>query len=251
MPSWNADQYLRFAEERTRPCSDLVSAISVRNVRHVIDLGCGPGNSTTVLAHRWPDAEVIGLDNSTAMIQTARAEQPNRTWIVRDIASWAEEEKEHFDVVFSNAALQWVENHPRLFPNLLERVSPGGVLAIQIPADFNAVPHRLMRELAPSNAQIKEWHSHHPAFYYDVLSPRAASVNVWETIYQHVLPNADAIVEWYKGTGMRPFLEACKTDSEREEFLAEYTKRIRVAFPSQPDGKVLFPFRRLFAIASK
>jgi trans-aconitate 2-methyltransferase len=98
---------------------------------------------------------------------------------------------------------------------------------------------------------VKEWHSHDPAFYYDVLSPRAESVNVWETIYQHVLPNADAIVEWYKGTGMRPFLEACKTDSEREEFLGEYTKRIRSAFPPQPDGKVLFPFRRLFVIASK
>jgi len=250
MPTWNADQYLKFAEERTRPCRDLVAAISERSVRCIIDLGCGPGNSTTVLADRWPDAEIIGLDNSTAMIQAARSEQPNRTWIVRHIAEWAGEAKQQFDVVFSNAALHWVDDHARIFPQLVERVAPGGVLAIQIPADFNAVPHRLMRELS-SNARVKGWHSHDPAFYYDVLSPHAASVDVWETIYQHVLPNADAIVEWYKGTGMRPFLEAFESDNERKEFLSEYTKRIREAFPPQPDGKVLLPFRRLFVIASK
>src|SRR5262245_51410206 len=189
MPTWNADQYLKFAEERTRPCRDLVAAISLRSVRRIIDLGCGPGNSTTVLADRWPDAEIIGLDNSTAMIQTARSEQPNRTWIVRDIAQWAAEANEQFDVVFSNAAVHWVDNHTRVFPQLAQRVAPGGVLAIQIPVDSNAVPHRLMRELTPPNVRVKEWRSHDPAFYYDVLSPHMASVDVWETIYQHVVPN--------------------------------------------------------------
>jgi trans-aconitate 2-methyltransferase len=249
MPSWNAGQYLKFAEERTRPCRDLVAAISISGARRVVDLGCGPGNSTTVLAHRWPDAEIVGVDSSTAMIETARSEQPSRTWILRDISDWAAEAKEQFDVVFSNAALHWVENHLRLFPQLFDRVAPGGAMAIQIPADFNALPHRLMRELVSANTQVKEWHSHNPAFYYDALSPHAARVDVWETIYQHVLPNADAIVEWYKGTGMRPFLEACESERKREEFLAEYTSRIRIAFPAQPDGKVLFPFRRLFVIA--
>jgi trans-aconitate 2-methyltransferase len=249
MPTWNADQYLKFAGERTRPCRDLVAAIAISNVRRIIDLGCGPGNSTSVLAARWPDAEIVGLDNSASMIQAARAEQPNRTWIVRDIAQWAATKGEPVDVVFSNAALHWIENHERLFPKLLEHVSPGGVLAAQLPADLNATPHRLMRELAPPNASVKQWRTHDPDFYYDVLSPHAELVDIWETVYQHVLPNAEAIVEWYKGTGLRPYLEAFKTDDERNNFLAEYLTRIKSAFTPRPDGKVLLPFRRLFVIA--
>ncbi len=251
MPTWNADQYLKFAEQRTRPCRDLVAAISASKIRRAIDLGCGPGNSTRVLAERWPDAEIFGLDNSISMIQTARSEQPQRVWIVRDISDWADKETAQFDLVFSNAALQWVENHAWLYPKLLEHVAPGGMLAIQIPADFNALPHRVMRELAPSNAHVKEWYSHDPGFYYDVLAPHAENVDVWETIYQHVMPDADAIVEWYKGSGMRPFLEAFETDAGREQFVAEYTKRIGAAYTPRPDGKVLFPFRRLFLIARR
>jgi trans-aconitate 2-methyltransferase len=153
--------------------------------------------------------------------------------------------------VFSNAAMHWVENHAALYPKLLGHVRPGGVLATQIPADFNAIPHQLMRELAPASVRVKEWHSHDPAFYYDVLSPHASKVDIFEIIYQHVMPNADAIVEWYKGTGMRPFLEALSTDTARQEFIDQYTLRIRAAFPRRPDGTVLFPFRRLFLIASQ
>jgi trans-aconitate 2-methyltransferase len=251
MPTWNAAQYLKFAEERTRPCKDLANAINISDARRVIDLGCGPGNSTQVLAERWPDAEIVGLDNSSSMIEVARTEQPQRTWILGDISEWASTTKEQFDVVFSNAAMQWVDNHPVLYPKLLQRVRPGGVLATQIPADFNAIPHQLMRKLAPANVHVKEWHSHEPAFYYDVLSPHASTIDVFEMIYQQVMPNADAIVEWYKGTGMRPFLEALPTDIARQEFLEQYTLRIRDAFPKRPDGKVLFPFRRLFVVASR
>jgi trans-aconitate 2-methyltransferase len=121
---------------------------------------------------------------------------------------------------------------------------------VQIPADFDALPHRIMRELAPSGVQVKEWHSHEPAFYYDLLAPRAACVDVWQIEYQHVMPNADAIVEWYKGTGLRPFLEALETDAARDQFIAEYRSRIRAAYPPRTDGKVLFPFRRLFVIVT-
>src|SRR5262249_10524460 len=187
MPAWNPDQYLKFTDDRTRPCGDLVAAVTVRNVRRVIDLGCGPGNSTAVLAERWPDAEIIGLDNSISMIDAARTEQPHRKWIAGDITQWTTNEREQFDVVCSNAALQWVGNHEWLFPELLERTTPGGGLAVQIPADFNAVPHRLMRELAPANVPVKSWYSHEPSFYYDLLAPRAARVDIWEAIYQHVL----------------------------------------------------------------
>jgi trans-aconitate 2-methyltransferase len=249
MPTWNADQYLKFADERTRPCRDLVAAIAVPKVQRVIDLGCGPGNSTNVLAARWPEAEIIGLDNAASMIQVARTERPDRTWIRSDISEWAAAEGESFDVVFSNAALHWIENHEWLFPKLLGHVRPGGVLAAQVPSDFNAPPHRIMRELAPANLSVKQWHSHDPGFYYDALAPHAELVDIWETVYQHVLPNAEAIVEWYKGTGMRPYLDALETEHERNEFIAEYKARIQSVFPPRPDGNVLFPFRRLFVVA--
>jgi len=249
MPTWNAGQYLKFAEERTRPCRDLASAIRLGDVRRIIDLGCGPGNSTAVLAERWPSAEIAGVDSSIAMIDTARREQSHRRWLVSDILEWAQSERERFDIVFSNAALHWIDEHHRLFPKLFERVRSGGVLAIQIPADFNALPHQLMGELAPQDVHVKEWHSHPPEFYYDLLAPLAADVNVWETIYQHVVPDADAIVEWYKGSGLRPFMEAFAGEAGRKNFIENYSARIRTAFPPREDGRVLFPFRRLFLIA--
>lgn len=251
MPTWNADQYLKFNEERTRPCRDLVNAIALESVRQAVDLGCGPGNSARVLAARWPNAEITGLDSSTEMIEVAREDHAERRWILGDISEWAVTESARFDLVFSNAALQWVEDHVTLYPKLCNRVAPMGCLAVQIPADFNALPHRIMRELAPANVQVREWHSHEASFYYDVLAPHAESVDVWETEYQHVMPTADAIVEWYKGSGMRPFLEALRTDTARNRFLAEYTDRIRSAYPASADGKVLFPFRRLFVIARR
>ena len=250
MPSWNPEQYLKFADERTRPCRDLAAAIALPQVRRLVDLGCGPGNSTSVLTERWPDAEITGLDNATSMIDVARKAQPQHRWIVTDIAEWAANEREQFDLVFSNAALQWVPDHELVYPRLLERVGPGGALAVQVPAGFNALPHRLMRELTPPDVRVRQWHTHEPAFYYRVLAPHAESVDIWQTEYQHVMPNADAIVEWYKGTGMRPFLEAMAAD-QRQEFVREYTDRIRDAYRPQPDGKVLFPFLRLFLVAYK
>jgi len=250
MPSWNADQYLKFADERTRPCRDLLAAIDLPSVHQLIDLGCGPGNSTTALADRWPGAEITGLDNASSMIGVAENAQPQHRWMVREIAEWAMNERDQFDLVFSNAALQWVPDHASLYPRLIDRVRPGGALAVQIPANSDALPHRLMRELAPSGLRVREWHAHDHAFYYDILAARAGRVDIWQTEYQHVMPNADAIVEWYKGSGMRPFLEAMALD-QREKFLREYTDRIREAYRVRPDGKVLFPFLRLFVVAYK
>src|SRR5215467_1634916 len=135
MPSWNADQYLKFADERTRPCRDLLAAIDLPSVHQLIDLGCGPGNSTTALADRWPGAEITGLDNASSMIGVAENAQPQHRWMVREIAEWAMNERDQFDLVFSNAALQWVPDHASLYPRLIDRVRPGGALAVQIPAN--------------------------------------------------------------------------------------------------------------------
>ncbi len=247
MVNWNAGQYLKFADERTRPCYDLVARIAVAEPRRVIDLGCGPGNSTLVLAERWPSAEITGLDNASSMIDVARRELPQYRWEVRDIADWANNAKEQFDIVFSNAALHWVPDHAALYPKLLERTS--GALAVQVPGNFNSRPQQLMRELMPPDVHVKSWYSHEPAFYYDLLAPLAARLDIWEIEYQHIMANAEAIVEWYKGTGLRPYLQALPNEEARERYLAEYLKAIQAAFPPRPDGKVLFPFRRLFVIA--
>ena len=252
MPAWSAAQYLKFGDERTRPSRDLVARIEVAQPARVIDLGCGPGNSTEVLAERWPAAEITGLDNSRRMIEAARAAHPERRWLEADVAAWAAEEGgATFDVVFSNAALQWLPDHASLLPRLMRRVAPGGALAFQMPA-HDAPAHCLMRSLAEARAlRVADWHSHDPAFYYDVLAAGCARVDLWETEYQHVMAGAEGIVEWYRGTGLRPFLDALGTDVERERFTVEFLEGMRQAYPKRADGRVLFPFRRVFAIACR
>ena len=257
MPNWDADQYLRFAEERTRPCRDLVARIEVATPRQVIDLGCGPGNSTQVLADRWPDAQLTGLDSSAEMIEAACGAAPARNWVIGDIASWNAGANSPFDVVFSNAALQWVSDHATIYPHLLAQVAPCGALAVQVPNNIDAPAHAIARDLATFAAWrghfpaqgVREWHVHDSGFYYDLLAPRASRVDLWETEYLHVLPAAEAIVEWYKGTGLRPFLEALASPDLRQQFTAAYQEAIRVVYPPRASGRVLFPFRRLFLIA--
>jgi trans-aconitate 2-methyltransferase len=259
MCGWNPNQYLKFAAERTQPCRDLAARIALSKPRRVIDLGCGPGNSTAVLRDRWPDAEFTGLDSSAEMIERARRGYPRQRWIAGDIAEWAAGSDGPFDVVFSNAAMQWVEDHAAVYPQLLSRVAPGGVLAIQIPGNIDALPHRLMREVAASPqwsgsfppGKVREWHHHEMEFYYDTLAPAAARLDLWATEYLHILPDVEAIVEWYRGTGLRPFLEVLETDAERQRFAADYLASLRPHFPPRAAGGVLFPFRRIFLIAYK
>jgi trans-aconitate 2-methyltransferase len=251
MPSWKPDQYLKFAAERTQPCRDLAARVAIQNPRRVIDLGCGPGNSTEVLAARWPNSELTGLDSSADMIAKARGVHPEWRWCAGDIAEWTNGE-DSFDVVFSNAAMQLVPDHPGVFPRLLTRVTPGGALAVQMPGNHDAEAHRLMRAVAtrfPATENVREWFTHGIDFYYDSVAPLAARVDLWSTEYIHVMEGPEDVVEWYKGTGMRPFLDALPTDTERERFPAGYLAAIREAYPTRDDGRVLFPFRRLFIVA--
>jgi trans-aconitate 2-methyltransferase len=175
MPSWDAREYIEFADERTRPCQDLIHRI-VLSPRRIVDLGCGPGNSTTALIGRWPDAEVLGLDSSPNMIAAARKLRPQCQWSEGDIATWTPVHA--LDLVFSDAALHWVPNHPKVFPQLLQQVAPGSTLAVQVPANFDAPAHRSMRELAYSArwqkrfpGRVREWFVQEPAFYYDLVAP--------------------------------------------------------------------------------
>ena len=194
-------------KERSQPCRDLAARVEVSSPGKIIDLGCGPGNSTAILADRWPMAVCLGLDSSQAMIQAARKQRAAGQWIVGDIAAWAQGDSEPFDVVFSNAALQWVDDHAVLMPRLLKHVSPGGALAVQMPGNFDVPAHCAMRELAATAAwrkhlppgAVREWHVHDLPFYYDTLAPDAARLDLWETEYLHVMMGARRLCNGIRG----------------------------------------------------
>ena len=256
MPSWSPDQYLHFAEERTRPCRELAARIALDAPRRIVDLGCGPGNSTEVLAMRFPGAALTGLDSSPAMIETARKSAVPAQWILGDITGFAAEASEPADLIFSNAAYHWVPDHAGLLPQLMAHLTPGGVLAFQVPANPQAPAHVAARQLAASppwqsrfTGPVHEWAILSPEAYYDILAPLAARIDLWLTDYFQVMPDVAAIAEWYKGSGLRPYLDALPDDAARTGFLADYLTLLTRAVPVRPDGRVLFPFRRLFVIA--
>jgi len=222
--------------------------------KRIVDLGCGPGNSTAVLAARWPGAEIMGIDSSPEMIAAAGKEMPTGRWGVGDISSWKAEQP--VDLVFSNAALQWVPDHAGLYPRLLAQVAEGGALAVQVPINLHAPAHQAMRQLAAGPGwrsyfpqRVREWHVFPTEAYYDFVAKQATRVDMWETEYLHVLAGPEAIVEWYQGTGLRPFLDMLPGEEERGRFLKEYGEMLRPLYPARPDGRVLFPFKRLFLIA--
>jgi trans-aconitate 2-methyltransferase len=259
MASWNPTQYGAFLDWRTRPSRDLAQRINLTAPRKIIDLGCGPGNSTSVCAERWPEASILGLDSSPEMIATARATQPDRCWVVGDIGEWVlqlSKPEEEVDLIFSSAALQWVHDHGTVFPRLLEKLSPGGVLAVQMPA-YDAVPNQTMREMAASerwrkwfpDGRAREWRSHPLEFYYAALARTAKTLDLWATEYLQVMPDVDGIVEWYKSTGLRPYLDYIESDEQRREFLNEFQSRLEAFYPTSQAGGVPFLFRRLFIIA--
>jgi trans-aconitate 2-methyltransferase len=250
VPDWSAAQYLKFADQRTRPAADLLARIALAAPARVVDLGCGPGNSTSLLAARWPGARLSGLDNAPDMLATARRAHPTIDWIETDLSTW--QPPERYDVVFSNAALQWVPDHARLFPRLLTTVAPGGVLAVQMPRAAGKA-QSVMREIAAGGpwagklagqgrAQV-----HAPSVYYELLARVARRIDLWETEYHQVMADTAAIAEWLKGSGLRSFLPRL-SDDERAQFLARYQAALDAAYPRQSDGRVIFPFRRLFMI---
>lgn len=254
MSSWSPSEYMRFGDERTRPSVDLAARVALDAPARIIDLGCGPGNSTRVLRARWPQARVIGLDSSSDMIEAARADEPDGEWAVASIEGWSADEP--FDVVFSNAALQWIPDHGPLVERLFGSVADGGALAFQIPSATYATVRTLIDQVAldgpwaPRMAgPLGELTMEAPGLYYDHLAPLARSVDVWETEYVHVMDSAPAIVDWIASTGLRPFLAALGSEGEREAFLTDLHARVAQAYRSQRDGRVLFPFRRTFVVA--
>ncbi len=253
---WSAKQYTAFEDERTRPVRDLLAAVPGRAAA-AVDLGCGPGNSTELLLQRFPDAEVTGFDSSPDMIAAAQARLPQLRFRVADIATW--DAAGPFDAILANAVLQWLPDHAGLLPRLAAKLAPGGSLAVQMPDNLDEPAHRLMQEIAadgPWAAKLADAAGARealgtPGWYYGVLRPHCARVEVWRTTYHHPLAGgADAVVEWFKGSGLRPFLAPLDV-AERVDFLAEYRDRIADAYPSLPDGSLLLPFPRLFLVATR
>jgi len=254
--TWSAAQYLKFENERTRPVRDLVARIPLAHVETAADIGCGPGNSTEVLRERYPDAHIVGVDSSTDMIEAARKRLPDIAFDVADLREWRP--KEPLDVILANAVLQWIPDHEALFPALIAGLKPGGALAVQMPDNLEEPSHRLMGETAsdgPWAAKLKDAASartvrHLADWYFRLARAHAPHVDIWRTTYFHPLDGARAIVEWLKGTGLRPFLDPLE-EREREAFLARYEAAIAKAYPAEPDGTVLLPFPRLFIVAAR
>lgn len=250
---WDPAQYLKFADQRLRPAVELLNRIDVANPITIYDLGAGAGNVTRLLKSRWPQARVIGVDHSREMLARASKEAPEISWEQGDLASWAPPAPA--DLIYSNAALHWVGNHERLFPALFSALAPGGVLAVQMPHNFSAPSHTAMAEAVSSGhwrakleplfqpAPVAE-----PAFYFDLLAPRADEVDIWETEYLHVLTGEYPVKEWTKGTSLKPLLDALE-GAERSAFEVRYAELVAVAYPRRADGRTLFPFRRLFIVA--
>lgn len=255
---WDPKTYLTYADERTRPARDLLAGVTVTDPQRVVDLGCGTGTSTRLLAARWPGADVTGSDSSPEMIEAARAEDTKGIrYEVADAATW--EPSGRVDVLFSNALLQWVPGHVELLPRWLAAINPGGALAFQVPANFDAPHHALLREFAESPAwrdrlghiSNRREHVHTPAEYADALAAAGARPDVWETTYLHRLTGEDPVLTWTSGTALRPVLAALADDADATgQFLSEYGAAVRAAYPVGRDGTTTFPFRRIFAVAA-
>jgi trans-aconitate 2-methyltransferase len=251
---WSATQYLKFEDERTRPPRDLLAQVPLENARRAADLGCGPGNSTELLIARFPDTEVVGIDSSPDMLRQARARLPRCTFVEGDLATWMPEEGT--DLLFANAVFHWVPDHPKVLARLLGSLPPGGVLAVQMPDSTHEPGLRLAERVAASGpwsaaiAQAKAMRNDlpPPETYYDLLRPLCSHIDIWHTHYNHILANHAGVVEWFKGSGLRPFL-APLDDATAEAFTAAYTDEIKRAYPVRLDGKVMMKIPRLFILA--
>lgn len=254
--TWNADQYLKFASPRLRPALDLLARVPTdADPALAVDLGCGTGAITQLIAGRWPRAEVIGVDASADMLAREAPGGSRVRWVQGDIARWRAPVPP--GLVFSNAALHWLPDHAALFPALLAQLGPGGVLAVQMPRNFGAPSHTAIAD----TVRAGPWHERlaprlgpapvaDPGWYVDLLAPLAETLDVWETGYQQLLEGSDPVKEWTKGAWLAPFLQALPAQ-EAAAFEADYAARLRAAYPPMADGRTRFPFRRLFIVARR
>lgn len=251
---WDPDLYERFSDHRLRPARELLERIPIRAPQRVVDLGCGSGTSTRLLADRWPGARITGVDSSAEMLAAARATADAIDWVQDDIAAWRPAEQ--VDVIFSNAALHWLGGHGSLLPSLLRSLRPGGALAVQMPLSWHEPSHLAMRtalaDLGLGSARLRERLAEPPvaeaAFYHRLLSPTTTAVDIWTTRYLHDLRGSDPVLDWVAGSGLRPILDDLG-EGDRDRYLDEYRRRLAAAYPVDDRGVTLYPFPRLFIVA--
>jgi trans-aconitate 2-methyltransferase len=260
MASWDPAQYLKFGDHRLRPALDLLARVPAASPRLVVDLGCGTGNITALLAERWPKARVVGVDNAPAMLAKAKADVPGLAWVEADIGRWSPPEP--VDVLFTNATLQWLPDHRVLFPRLVAALAPGGVFACQIPRNYDSPAYRLRDAVAAEGPWASALAGLEglpavltPEAYHRLLVGHVGALDIWEAEYLHVLSGerlatSHPVVEWVKGTALRPYLDAL-AEPLRGRFLAAYTARVAEHYPPEADGTTLMPFRRLFIVARR
>ena len=251
--TWDPKTYLAFEAERTRPARELLARIAAMRPLRVADLGCGPGNSTALLAARWPDAELWGIDSSSEMLSAARASGVPARWLQADFTQWSAQIR--YDVLFSNATLQWIGDHEQLLPRLMQGLAEGGSLAVQMPRNFDEPSHTLIQSVARGKSWARCFEGvgaatplGSPEKYFAILEPYAAAIDLWETTYVQMLEGEDAVYRWMSGTSLRPFVQALR-EPERTEFLNDYRAALARSYPCRASGVTLFPFRRLFMVA--
>ncbi|MFK3689063.1 trans-aconitate 2-methyltransferase [Agrobacterium tumefaciens] len=253
---WSAQQYLKFENERTRPARDLLAQVPLERVLNGYDLGCGPGNSTELLTERYGVNVITGIDSDDDMLAKAVDRLPTTRFGKADLALWKPAQKA--DLLYANAVFQWIPDHLAVLSQLMDHLESGGVLAVQMPDNLQEPTHIAMHETGDegpwkdkfSDGRLRRKPLPAPTAYFDALSPKAARVDVWHTIYNHPMTDADSIVEWVKGTGLRPYLDAAGEEN-RDAFLADYKRRITAAYPAMADGRLLLRFPRLFIVAVK
>jgi trans-aconitate 2-methyltransferase len=252
---WSAAQYLKFEDERTRPSRDLLAQVPLDTPRRVADLGCGPGNSTELLIERFPGAEVIGVDSSPDMLRQARERLPRCKFVEADLSTWMPQPDT--DLLFGNAVFHWVPDHPNVLKRLLQALGPGGVLAVQMPDNENEPAFTVLEKViaaGPWTAAVAQTKGRQrkqllkPEQYYDLFRPLCSGIDVWHIHYNHLMDDHAGVVEWFKGSGLRPLL-APLDPAMRETFLSRYTDEISRAYPLRCDGKVMLKFPRLFIVA--
>lgn len=255
--AWDPEQYLAYGDLRMRAGLDLLARVPVDAPERVVDLGCGPGTLTLELARRWPNAEVAGVDTSEAMLADAVARDPDRrvSWMPGDLTSWTAAHR--VDVVYSNAALHWADDHPRVLTHWLGQLAPGGVLAFQVPDNFDEPSHTVVAEVVDDDTWRARLQPHlldHPVLpasrYHRLLAPLVDELDVWETTYWHALQGEDPVLDWVRGSVLRPLLPQLSGD-EQTRFLDRVATGLRAAYPADETGTTLFPFRRLFVVARR
>lgn len=253
---WNPELYLKYGKERIQPTIDLVSRIQFENPASIIDIGCGPGNSTQILVQRWPQAEITGVDNSPAMIEKAKNDFPQQEWKIVDAGKDVIHDK--YDIVFSNATIQWIPDHAGLIKKFNDLLTGKGLVAVQLPLFWDMPLGKAIARIAAENRWVEitkgvtdQLTIHTHSFYYDQLSKWFSSIDIWESTYMHIMDTQLSILEMIRSTGLKPFLARLENEEDIKDFEAEVLVEIEKDYPLRENGKVLFPFKRLFFIAAK